>query len=148
MPGDFLGVCEFRAQSTFFVRGNSACNDQADPTACPFCEKLSHADVTILLFLKTGMHRSHDRTVLDCRFSDLKRRKQVGILGCRNGHRDLRGSLALLANAGICRFVSEGEVTGCLVGSTSFFPRTWDQIWGDFCLPLGNAGLLVSSAGS
>jgi hypothetical protein len=93
MPGDFLGVCKFCAQATFLVRGNAACNDQADPTACPFCEELSHTDVTILLFLKTGMHRSHDCTVLDRRFSDLKRRKEVGILGCRNGHRDLRSFL-------------------------------------------------------
>jgi hypothetical protein len=82
MPGHFLGDCKFCAQATFLIRGNAAGNDQADPTACPFGEELSHTDVTILLFLKTGVHRSHDCTVLDRRVSDLKRGEEVGILGC------------------------------------------------------------------
>ena len=57
----------------FFIRGDAAGDDHADIIGCPLREIGSHALKSTLDFLEAGVHRTHDRTVLDGGEAEIER---------------------------------------------------------------------------
>ena len=89
VAGDFLGIGQLRAAAAFLVRRDAACDDQANAAPCALGEVFGLAKMTVSLFFEPGMHRPHDRPVLDRDIADLERGEKQRVFRMCVAHRRL-----------------------------------------------------------